>query len=184
MLPKTWQGPILRDLLASSIRRAPTPHSSNSDSLRRVVLQRNVLAAATGDNEAHSPSHASFRHLASEKSLAALFEEFNTPGRSHADSLDKLVLDTSRSIQSKKSLKPVAQVKHDAKASDELREDAWFDHVMEELDWSSEAADIEGDATEAPSTGRRPANSPKWSPLDGPPPVHGNRLYTLPTIPE
>ncbi|KAI3617154.1 hypothetical protein CBS9595_003063 [Malassezia furfur] len=182
MIPKTWQGPVLRDLLVSSIRRAPTSHPNNSDSLRRVVLQRNVLAAATGDHEASSSPHTPLRRLSSDFSLAAPVDDLGTSPWSYVDPIDKLLLDGPRPRRSTKSLAaPITGTGLDVSARAELREEAWFDQVMEDLEWSAEL----DDETPVPSPSPvNPVMHQKQPLLYGPPPVHGNRLYTLSTIPE
>lgn len=170
LLPKSWQGPVLRDLLANSIRRAPTSHSNNNDSLLRVVLHRNVLAAATADGDSPSPTHSTFRRLPSDLPLVAAQEDLSAHARSHADAFDKIAWDSSRSTSSAASSRST----YPPVAYEQQAEDAWFEQVMNDLDWTE---DLDGTTMtiSAPS-----------SPLlmGGPPPVHGDRTCTLPTIPE
>ena len=181
MIPKTWQGPVLRDLLVSSIRRAPTSHPNNSDSLRRVVLQRNVLAAATGDHEASSSSYKPLRRLSSDFALPASVDDLGTGAWSYVDPIDKFLLDTTSPRRSTRSI-AAPNTSLDTSARDDMREEAWFDQVMEDLDWSSDMDDEAPLALSAPPINT--ATHQKQLLLRGPPPVHGNRLYTLSTIPE
>lgn len=175
MLPKPWQGPALRDVLVQSFRRTPAPHSNNGDSLRRVVLQRNTLmAAADGDIASHS-TQPSLRRLSSDFSVAPpILDDLSS--RSHSDPLDKYALDSARSIQRPRSAPAEASPARSTAEYDELRVDAWFDGVMDDLDWSEEL-------DPAPSPG---AGLSLWAPseVNGPPPVRTDGYTTLYPIPE
>lgn len=125
----------VRDVFVLSLRRAPAPHSNghSSDSLRRLVLQRNTLKTALDGCDTSSPRHNSLRRISTDVS--------NTP----SESLPKQngFYHNSQPAQAQSSLRRSRSAQDLVAASDdaisaahteeELLEDMWFDQVMNDL---------------------------------------------------
>ena len=125
---KTLPVPV-RDIILQSVRRAPTSHSNgyNGDSLRRLVLQRNTLAAALDLHDTNPPVHCSLRRLATDIPSPPFC---SSDGRqSQAIHRFSTALRKSRSVQqlsvSSGHVTPCTR--------EELLEDAWFDRLFDDL---------------------------------------------------
>ncbi|WFD32855.1 hypothetical protein MSPP1_003906 [Malassezia sp. CBS 17886] len=135
MIPRPWQGPV-RDVLAQSFRRTPShPNTANSDSLRRVVLQRNaMMAAVDAVADIHHPPYHSLRGRAESPLPAA---EEHAPTKRERYGVDSAVRYQPTHVRTEEDPRRAAAV------HEQRMEDAWFEGVFEEL--SLEEASAEPD---------------------------------------
>lgn len=120
----------VRDAVALSLRRTPVYHSNGhgGDSLRRLVLQRNALVSAMDVQENGSARQAPLRKFSAEMSAhtSDVRSKRNTVHPAHPP------LRKSRSAQDLAVLSEDGDTLASSTHED-LLEDLWFDHVMEEL---------------------------------------------------
>lgn len=131
MLPRQWQGPALRDVLAQSIRRASGPQTNNGDSLRRIALHRNALLAVT-ENEAASPPHSPRPRLSSDKFSSPLLADEAASVQPHMAEYAPAISRTPSAARATPGALPSAP------ATDDQLEDAWLDGVLDDLEWSAD----------------------------------------------
>ncbi|KAL4399612.1 hypothetical protein ACI68E_003993 [Malassezia pachydermatis] len=127
LLPKTLQSSV-RDVLAQSVRRAPSQSNGyNSDSLRRLVLQRNALIATVETQDASSPvSPKSIRLFSTDVPKSPVDGSklrHSLPGPSSP------VLRKTRSIHDVSSAAKTEAVS----SQEDTLEEQWFDAVLEDL---------------------------------------------------
>ena len=139
---KTLPVPV-RDIILQSVRRAPTSHSNgyNGDSLRRLVLQRNTLAAAMDLHDTNPPVHCSLRRLAT---------DITSPSFSSSDGRQNQVIHRSSTVLRKsRSVQqlPVSSGHVTPCTQEELLEDAWFDRLFDDLLYEDMIDDGTNDTT-------------------------------------
>ena len=190
MISRTWQGPTLRDLLVSSLRRAPPSHPNNSDSLRRVVLHRNTVATAPNDPELGSPKLVNRPWHSYDVPIAMTVDDYSSVKRTRSDRLEsaKTALESpspSQVIQTDRTehTECFEPTEHQPQAIAAQREQAWFDQIMDDLDWeNSLGEDLDGSQSVTNSVSSDP---PHWSLRRNQRQyMYSRRVSLLPTIPE
>ncbi|WFD08508.1 hypothetical protein MVES1_003884 [Malassezia vespertilionis] len=171
VIAKPFHTPVLRDVLFQSIRRAPTTHTNNGDSLRRVVLQRNAHMAAA-DADTFQTNHFQ-RHRRMSMDMASTGAAPEEVPRSHTpEHVDRhgrespfgIRRPVSRSIDTSSQLMP-------ATLRELELEDAWFEGLFEELQLGDEPVSLE----EAPLVQPSPHNV--FAPRIKVPAVQTARIY-------
>ena len=154
MNAKLWHGSV-RDAFFQTVRRAPAQQVYNGDSLRRVVLQRNALNAASepqGDSGGRFPARGMFTETKAAHASAADSKQM-TPDR------------FAPKGSTAKNDAAAAPTNTDApQLSFEERESMWFESLLDELslddaaaieaaeEGSEEAMDEDSPANSAPTT--------------------------------
>ncbi|WFD01070.1 hypothetical protein MYAM1_003831 [Malassezia yamatoensis] len=184
MISRSWQGPTLRDVLVSSLRRAPSSHTNNSDSLRRVVLQRNLVATASNDAELGSPKLVNRPWHSYDVPITITVDGHSSVKRTRSDHLEptKTALGSpspSQVIQTDRT-EHTEHLQHEIAAQ---REQAWFDQIMDDLEWENS---LGVDLDESQSVPNLESSDPPHRPLRRKQRQHmySRQLSLLPTIPE
>lgn len=148
MNARPWQGSV-RDVFVQTVRRAPSQQAHGGDSLRRIVLQRNALRAADGENDRH-PSLRATRGRFLGDSFAP--KTTSLERRSSSGDLSKAAHTSAENDVDEGS-------NHDRREStgahgreaiikeQEEREMAWFESVMQELEIDEMAAEDDAEQT-------------------------------------
>ena len=132
----TKQIPVsVRDLFLLSLRRAPAPHSNghSSDSLRRLVLQRNTLKTAL-DSQDTLNRQSSLRRFSTDVSIPVSSESLPKQSSLCRHSQHTRAQSTLRRSRSAQDLAASSNDRNLAVSTrEDILEDMWFEHVMEDL---------------------------------------------------
>ena len=133
MNARPWQGSV-RDVFVQTVRRAPSQQAQGGDSLRRIVLQRNALRAADGENDRHSSLRATRGRFLGDPfapkttSLERRSSSGDPSKAAHAEN------DMDGSSNHDRGESTDAHGREAIIKEQEEREMAWFESVMQELE--------------------------------------------------
>ncbi|WFD45148.1 hypothetical protein MPSI1_003825 [Malassezia psittaci] len=194
MISRTWQGPTLRDVLVSSLRRAPSSHPNNSDSLRRAVLHRNTVTTTPNDPELSSPKLVHRPWHLYDAPIAMSVDDYNSVKRSRSRSRSDRFESAKAALGSPtpsqvvhadptahpEYTEPTQHIPHDIAAQ---REQAWFDQIMDDLDWANSLGE-DPDGSQLVTSSVSSDSPQRLLRRNKRQYTHSHRLSLLPTIPE